>query len=198
MYRLLIKSLVISALFSIILPGVAFAASIHFTTNSPLARTNTPNNIRKGGQGIKGCNIQVVQLHGTQPATMTCADQIPKAGTKGIMPAAGTTSNCNKAWVSLWWNQGEQGPEICFTGNGLVHMTDYCAWITVICFNWNDNASSYSLQGCILYSSAPGEFATDNGYPQNLDTSVSRTPSNFDGQNGRLANDTLSYVIMGC
>lgn len=197
MHRLLIKALVISTLFLIVLPGAAFAASIQPTTSSLVTRTNIPNSVGKGGKGIKGCMVQVVQLHGTQPATMSCADQPQKTGQKGSTPAIGT-SNCNNAWVSLWWNQGEQGPEICFAGTGYVHMTDYCAWITFICFNWNDNASSYSLQGCILYSPAPGEFSTDNGYPQDLDTNVSRTPSNFDGQNGRLPNDTLSYIIEDC
>lgn len=191
MHRLLIKVLVISALFLIILPGATLAASIHPTANSSLARTNTPTSV---GKGIKDCKIQVVQLHETQPATMTCADQSRKINQKG------SATSCNNAWVSLWWDQSEQGPEICFAGNGYANMTGYCAWIGFICHNWNDNASSYSLQGCILYPPAVGDFTTDingGGQSQPLNTTVSRIPSNFDGQNSRLPNDTLSSVLVG-
>lgn len=209
MYRWFIKILAVSALFLTFLPGTTFAASIHSTKGvSPTKSYVRLPADKIAGKGIKGCKIQVLHLHGTQPPTMTCGDQPQTKHIGNLNPmCAGIcqgSNNCNNATVSIWWDNDEQGPELCLEGNGYVSFTygAYCAWIGIWCYNWNNSASSYELQGCALSSRTnEGDFETfPNGseVDQPFNIPVSLSPGNFTGTNGRLPNDSLERIDLYC
>jgi hypothetical protein len=100
------------------------------------------------------CHTLLVHLHGIQPPTKTCLDNLPNSGAKrgktkvGITPYAGVTSNCQPAF-ELYLDANFQGATICFIGQGFIgNLESYCLpWTACSSGNWNDNASSY-YGGC--------------------------------------------------
>ena len=132
------------------------------------------------------------------------------SGTDRTAPYIGI-DNCNTAEVTLWWDLDFSGDELCFSGNGLVNLTDYApSWYTSIlchCFSWDDQSSSFALDGCALSESSspnpisPGIFTTDTwdeGQVQYFKWNVSKSWRNFNGLNGILPNDSLSTVDIEC
>ena len=191
--------LVLFAMSAIVL-GSAFdstIASAHSTTKF----TNS------GAKPSKLCSHQSVHLNGKNAPTVICLDQ----QAKGTHPYI-SVSGCNTATVTVWWDQSFLGDSICFSGNGFANLTSYApAWYNVIgchCTSWNDQASSFALSGCVLNGNPrannpdfPGYFASDtngNGQRQYFKWPVSKSWSDFTGQNGILPNDSLSSIYIDC
>lgn len=157
----------------------------------------------------KSCAHQSVKLNGNEPPIVSCLDNI----SKNMSPNIGL-ANCGQGSpnVTLWFDPSFfPGDTICFTGNGFANLTDYYPsfgrWLLCNC-TWNDQASSFALYGCTLSGTAqsgnpdyPGYFAIDvngGGQKQYFKWNVSKSMSDFTGQNGILPDNSLSSVYIDC
>lgn len=144
---------------------MALPASAHTNTVTAKARTLQTS-----------CHKLLVQLHGTQSATSTCLDGRD----------TGKVDCGNRNALVIWADANQTGWSICFEGAGFANMTSYGVGFW---WNWNDQASSYAA-GC-----SSGTFYKDiNGGGQQQNFNPYPEQNNFDGQSGRLPNDSLSSL----
>jgi hypothetical protein len=158
--------------------------SVFFVTVLPVsAHTVSKMSAKVVGPQIMCGHLQVY-LHGASSATTKCLD---RKGGPDIAPVP-----CDDNSLIIWADAYYTGWTICFKGYGATDMTSYCGPAPVGClWNWNDQASSYA-PGC-----SGGTFYSDIGQEGQQQHFYGHDPkNNFDGQNGRLPNDTLSSVFL--
>lgn len=162
----------------------AFVRSAQASAASPVATSSRM-------VATQPCHTLYVRLNGSQPTVNRCLDgETPVDGsTLGIGPDTYLDSGCNASALWIYADSNLSGDRICFRGSGSVNMGDYtynCSGF--LCYSWNDVASSY-YSGC-----SGGTFYVDantSGTSQPFGSYISH---NFDGQSGRLPNDTLSSL----
>jgi hypothetical protein len=163
--------------------GLALAPSAQAAGTS-----GSPQSPLQGGSQT-ACHTLYIHLNGSLPATATCLDR--EAQLAGVTPGPLTSldGTCNSAALWIYSDTNYSGSRICFRGSGSVNMGDYtynCSF--GLCYSWNDVASSY-WAGC-----SGGTFyqdTNDSGTAQNFGYIEKNL---FDGQGGRLSNDSLSSV----
>jgi|SRR5579883_2256684 hypothetical protein len=137
-----------------------------------------------------------LQIYLNGPINWVCRDQQVasilqnKNGVNSSIANPGIVAvTCDANSLVIWADTGFSGWTICFKGAGSTDMTSYCGPAPWGCtWNWNDNASSFAT-GC-----SPASFYKDIGDSGQREGENSFQRQNFDGQNGRLPNDTLSSV----
>ncbi len=133
--------------------------------------------------GQTGCHTTEVTLHGNAKPDVKCLDA--QGGASPDTVAENCGGHPNDLIVYQDANQKSTGGVICFKGTGFVNMTDYIINPFV---SWNDQASSWSSG--IWYGTFYGDI---NGEGPSESFSYFST-GEFDGQDGRLRNDSLSSI----
>lgn len=162
--------------------------------NPPTAKAHV---LATNGDPRPQCAHLQVYLNG--PINWVCRDQQvasmlhTKNGVNSNIVQPGIVAvGCDANSLVIWADTGFSGWTICFKGFGSTDMTSYCGPAPWGCaWNWNDNASSFAT-GCSFAS-----FFKDIGDSGQQENANAFQRQNFDGQNGRLPNDTLSSVFQG-
>jgi len=147
----------------------------------------------KAENTLAHCQTLEVHLYGVLPAATTCLDgntttTSPK--TAGLITPDTSTSSCVTKALWIWENANESGAEICFIGSGFANMTDYRHCGIILCYSWNDAASSF-YTGCSQVTFHVDIGATNNDKHA---TASAYQASNFPF--GAVGNDQLSSIAI--
>jgi hypothetical protein len=129
------------------------------------------------------CATLEVHLYGALPAKTTCLSSTPS---RPVSPHTSQANCSNPAALWLYWDANESGSMICFIGSGFVNLTGSYVWCYVVCYSWNDQASSF-YTGC-----SPVNFWSDINTSGGSATVGPYTKGNFPRE--QVGNDALSSV----
>jgi len=123
-------------------------------------------------------------------------------GTHHMQPASlpsvrpqniGWDSSCNHDYVHIWSDANHTGDNVYFCGQGNVNMTHVQrGWLGAY-GNWDNIASSYEINNAYC----TGSFWDGLDESGRRQTFGPGNTGDFDGNTGRLYNDTLSSITMG-
>ena len=159
----------------VVLAIVVFSCML-ITPNTHVSAQGTPSPTKNY------CVVQMVHLNGKNPPTTTCLRQSVPPGQ--VILAAG--SDCSSSTLTLGGADLYGDLELCFLGTGFVNLTDYVWRVPLVGGTWDNRAQWYST-GC-----NSGTFYADINGSGTLQKFGTGEEANFDGQNGRLSNLTLS------
>lgn len=200
----------VSALAGPLTPGATEAAR---APHSSAAATPSVANPDEG----KDCHSLSIHLNGDQPVVLYCPEKHGKAGPSalsdaylrsrlptglgfqiqpaslpGVSPRIGWDSSCSHDYVHIWSDSNHTGDSVYFCGAGSVNMDQVLRGWGGIYGNWDRIASSYEINNAYCTGRFwDGQFET--GQRQNFGPG---NTGNFDGQGGRLSNDSVRSLTM--